>query len=328
MTEASSGWFYNFADCGDRRGKNGDLILAWFAAKTGNKRFLEKERFLIPPDQMRQLSREAGAGLIWLSQFNEKENEEIPEVWKGGGSNPVVIFKSGEKDPHQYYLGAKGGKGIVNHGNMDAGSFVFELNGVRWVIDPGNQDYNDLEEIGFDLWNRCQDCERWTLLTKNNFGHSTISVNNSHHKVDGMAEIIELKKEGKPEAVIDLSPVFEGQLKSLKRKFIKDSQTSLIIEDEIITSAETNLVTWQLKTTAEIKLIPGGAILKQDGKELELSILSHPDLMISVISLDPPPLVTDKSINSLKRLEIRIPAYLFEEEQGTIIVRLAEFNHK
>ena len=38
-----------------------------------------------------------------------------------------------KNDPMQYYLGAKGGKGSVNHGNMDAGSFIFELNGLRWV---------------------------------------------------------------------------------------------------------------------------------------------------------------------------------------------------
>ena len=39
---------------------------------------------------------------------------------------------------------------------MDGGSFIFELNGVRWVVDPGNQDYNDLEQTGFDLWGKCQ----------------------------------------------------------------------------------------------------------------------------------------------------------------------------
>ena len=34
------------------------------------------------------------------------------------------------------------------HGNMDAGTFVFELNGVRWVVDPGNQSYYPLNKIG------------------------------------------------------------------------------------------------------------------------------------------------------------------------------------
>src|SRR3546814_7782221 len=72
---------------------------------------------------------------------------------------------------------------------MDGGSFVFELDGVRWVVDPGNQSYNELEKTWFNLWGSCQDCERWTLLTKNNFGHSTISVNGELHRVDGMATI-------------------------------------------------------------------------------------------------------------------------------------------
>ena len=47
------------------------------------------------------------------------------------------------------------------------------------------------------------------------------------------------------------------------------------------TSEKTELITWQLMTTADVKLIKGGAILKHDGKELEVGNLSHPDLNIS-----------------------------------------------
>ena len=46
LCNAPSGWYYNFADCGDKRSEQGDLTLAWFATKTGNKTFFEKERFL------------------------------------------------------------------------------------------------------------------------------------------------------------------------------------------------------------------------------------------------------------------------------------------
>lgn len=65
----------------------------------------------------------------------------------------------------------------MNHGNMDGGSFVFELKGVRRSFDPGNQPYAGLEQVDFNLWTNCQDCDRWKLLTKNDFGHSTLSVN-------------------------------------------------------------------------------------------------------------------------------------------------------
>ena len=44
MSHTPSGWYYNFADCGERRDKQGDITLAWFATKTGNRSFYEKER--------------------------------------------------------------------------------------------------------------------------------------------------------------------------------------------------------------------------------------------------------------------------------------------
>lgn len=323
LMNAPSGWYYNFADCGDKRGEFGDVTLAWFASKSGNETFFERDRFLRPPADIGKLRRLDGAGLVWLSQFKKKNAEILPTSWKGDGANPVVIFTGGDNDPHQYYFGGKGGSGTVNHGNMDGGSFIFELNGVRWVVDPGNQGYHALEKTGFKLWGRCQDCERWTLLTKNNFGHSTISVNDQLHVVDGKATIEDFKSGNTPEATIDMSPTFAGQLKSAKRKFIKDSKTSLIVEDQIEISKATSMITWQLMTTADVEIIKGGAILTQDGKTLKFDNLSHPELTISVVSLDPAPLALDRQIEGLKRLEIRIPAWTVEGGNCNIKVKLS-----
>lgn len=318
LSVAPSGWYYNFADCGDKRDRKGDLTLAWFAVKTGNLNYFEKDRFLIPPDQMGRLQRIAGPGLIWLSQFKETGETQLPKAWKGDGANPVAIF-TGENG---YYFGGKGGRGSTNHGNMDAGSFVFELNGVRWVVDPGNQNYNDLEKTGFDLWGRCQECQRWTLLTKNNFGHSTLTVNDALHHVDGFAPITSFIPGDHPEATIDLTAVFGNDLKSIERRFVKDSPTSLLIEDEIQINENTRSVIWQLMTTADVEIVKGGAILKQDGKQLRLESLSHPELTVSVISLYPAPIQLDRQIEGLKRIELRFPAYVFEEGKGLIQIRL------
>ncbi|AEE49780.1 heparinase II/III domain-containing protein [Haliscomenobacter hydrossis] len=322
LNVAPSGWYYNFADCGDKRGENGDVTLAWFAAKTGNKVFFEKERFLRPADKMGKLGRLDGAGLVWLSQYKEAQDVKVPEAWKGNGSNPIVIFKSGPEDPHQYYFGGKGGRGMVNHGNMDGGSFVFEVNGVRWAVDPGNQEYHELEKTGFDLWGRCQTCQRWTLLTKNNYGHSTLTINDSLHVTEGLATIGNFKSGSKPEATIEMTPTFAGQLKSAQRRFSKDGPQSLLIEDQIETIAKTKMVTWQLMTTADVEIVKGGAVLKQGGKKLKVENLSHPDITVSVISLYPAPLELDRQIPGLKRLELRIPGYLFKENKGKIAVRL------
>lgn len=322
LSTAPSGWYYNFADCGDERSENGDLTLAWFAAKTGNKIYFEKERFLRPPQEMEKLARHAGAGLVWLSQFEDKNENKLPLAWKGDGDNPVVFFRGGEDDPRQYYFGGKGGRATVSHGNMDAGSFIFELDGIRWVIDPGNQPYHELEQTGFDLWGSCQNCERWRLLTKNNYGHSTLTVNDALHINDGFAPIIDFKDGDQPEATIDMTEVFGGKLKAATRRFVKEDNSSIVIEDKFELNDSTQNITWQLMTTAEVEIVKGGAILKQDGQQLTLENLTHPQLTVSLISLDPPPLHLDRHIENLKRIEIRMPAHMFANKQAMLRVRL------
>jgi len=323
LMNTPSGWYYNFADCGDKRGVSGDVILAWFATKTGNAAFFEKERLLMPAEEMGKLSRLGGAALVWLSQYKESEDVKMPNAWKGDGSNPIVVFKGDADDKHDYYFGGKGGRATTSHGNMDAGSFIFELNGVRWVIDPGNQSYNELEKTGFDLWGSCQDCERWTLLTKNNFGHSTLSVNDQLFINDGQATLIDFKAGENPKASFDLTAVYGGNLKKAIRSFEKDSPVSIVIDDEIETSESSKLITWQLLTTADVEITPTGALLKQDGKELKIENLTHPELTFSVISLDPAPMELDRQIKNLKRLELRIPAWTLKNGSGTIKVRLS-----
>ncbi len=323
LMNAPSGWYFNFADCGDKRSESGDIILAWFATKTGNKEFFEKERFLSPANNDDELSRLAGAGLVWVSQYVEKADEKMPTAWKGDGSNPIVVFKGGENDKHNYYFGGKGGRATTSHGNMDAGSFTFELNGVRWSIDPGNQNYNTLEQAGFDLWGSCQTCGRWLLLTKNNYGHSTVTVNDSLFINNGFAPLMNFKDGSNPEATFDLTAVYGDKMKSAKRRFLKDSPTSIVIEDNFETNEKTQMITWQMMTTADIEIVKGGAILKQDGKTLKLENLTHPELAISVVSLYPAPMELDRQIEGLKRIEIRIPAWTLENGKGMLKVRLS-----
>lgn len=327
LSTAPSGEYYNFSDCGTNRSPEGDMTLAWFAYQTHNDNYFERDRFLDKSDSLEKLPRHAGAGLAWISSIEAHRDNinhpALPEAWKGDGPTPLVFFRSSKGEQHQYYFGAKGGTGSHSHGNLDAGSFVFELNGVRWVIDPGTQDYYDIEKTGFDLWGMCQQCDRWKLLTKNNFGHSTLSVNDSLFNVKTYVPIIDFKEGNEPEATFDLTPLYNGLMTKVTRRFVKENNHSLLIEDHFQTTDSARLLTWQLMTTAEVELTKGGAILHQDGKILNLEILSGKEVGLSIISLDPPPLKLDKAIHGLKRLELRYPAYLFPSHEGTIRVRLS-----
>ena len=319
QTVAPSGQYFNFADSDGSINGRSILLLSWFAAKTSDALYFKKEFFENPEDA----GRFAGPGLVWLAQYSPEKNSELQQNWHGRGANPIAVFRGGENDPGKFYLAVKGGKAHLSHGNMDAGTFIFELNGVRWVIDPGNQRYYLLNKIGFNLAGHCQDCPRWTLLTKKNQGHSNITVNDERFDVSGKAEITHFKDGAKPEVTIDMTPLYFDNLNSLQRKFIKENNRSVLIEDRFETNDSTKTVTWGMMTVADVIPTDNGAVLKQDGEELKVIILEPRDVEFSIISLDPPPLEIDKTIENLKRLELRIPAWTVENGKTSIKVRLS-----
>lgn len=107
-----SGEFFNFADSGDKKGGNESILLAWFAAKTGDGLYLDRAFFENPQNA----GRWAGPGLIWLSEFKEEKVSVLPLNWHGRGPNPVVVFREQKSDPGNFYLASKGGKAQMSMG--------------------------------------------------------------------------------------------------------------------------------------------------------------------------------------------------------------------
>jgi hypothetical protein len=68
------------------------------------------------------------------------------------------------------------------------------------------------------LWDRSQDSERWKLLTKNNFGHSTLTINAEQHAVKARALVSSAKMEGKPQKKAKPSPFLVPERLNLKSK--------------------------------------------------------------------------------------------------------------
>ncbi len=340
---APSGDSFNFADSDTTMDGETSVLLAWFAAQTGDALYLDRPFFEnlaaaetpadaasarqdqanFKPRAQEGAGRLSGPGLVWLAQFTPTKKSELPPEWLGRSRNAVAVFRRGKAEAGQLYLAVKGGAAQISHGNMDAGTFVFELNGVRWVVDPGNQDYYPLNKIGFPLSDYSQDSERWSLLTKSNLTHSTITVNGARYKVTASAPIVDFKRGERAEATIDLTEALNGQVKSLRRRFVVESEHSIVVEDRFETNALTKEIVWQLITVAEAIPVRNGVRLRQAGKELRVSILAPEDLSVTVISLDPPPLAIDKTIDGLKRIEIRIPANPLETGKGVIQVRLS-----
>ena len=60
------------------------------------------------------------------------------------------------------------------------------------------------------------------------------------------------------------------------------------------------------------------------GEPLRLENLTHSEIEVSVVSLDPPPHELDKQIDGLKRLEITIPGTSTAGHELELKVRLSE----
>jgi len=327
-----SGEFYNYFDAslGGYQSLVHFGLLSWFAARSGEgldwiayEGLLNKEL-----NNPRNISGTRLFSTHFLSTVcADRDMEEVyafPDVWSGGGEEPIVIFRDRENDKDAFFLAAKGGRAADNHGNMDAGSFIFEIDGVRWSVDPGNQSYGELEQIiGEKLWDTSQVSQRWSLLTKNNFGHSTLSVNGEMHLADARSQLIrEERRTANPEATFDLTPLFGKNLEMAQRSFIRVSDHSLRIRDQFVFSPKTQNLTWQLITQAEVKIKNKKATLYQDGKELYLQVISEEPYEVNVVNLSPPPLSYDKNIEDLKRIEIRVDRKAFQGNSGQLIVDL------
>jgi hypothetical protein len=157
---------------------------------------------------------------------------------------------------------------------MDAGSFVFELDGIRWAIDLGAQDYASLEAKHIDLWNRAQDSQRWQVYRLNNQSHNTLTIGGRTHRVAGRAVITHFSSDDtNAYAIVDLSPVFAGQAASVRRGFKLLPGRRVLIEDELTGLAPGTTVRWQMVTRADVAPEGSRALLRQDGRVLRAALL-------------------------------------------------------
>ena len=327
-----SGDYYDFFDSG--LGGFHSLshfgLLSWFAQRSGSgldwdayASLLQRE--LAGMQQLRS-TRFYPVFFLDLARLDRIRTGSFnwPGSWSGGGNEPVVIMREGQNQPGSFFLAAKGGRAADNHGNMDAGSFIFELEGVRWSLDPGNQNYNELEQImGGGLWSSVQASPRWTLLTKNSGGHSTLVINDEHHLADARASLVRREMRGAvPEFTFDLSALYGDNIQQVRRSFSKRSATRLRISDEVEFSALTRKLSWQMITRAEVMEIDGGLKLQQDDASVYMRIPSGIPYELKVISLFPPPLDYDKKIPGLKRLEIHWKRDDFPGDRATLQIEL------
>ena len=283
-----SGICFNYSDCG--QGGSFHPAMLWFASRLNDLSVLWSEKFHLlnkglPNDRL------LPAAMIWGTGITmDKITTPQSLIWVGQGKNPVALMRTSWTDKETVFVGFKAGSPSVNHGHMDIGSFVMDVNGERWAMDFGPQDYNSLETAGVNLWNMQQNSQRWEVFRYNNFVHNTLTVDNQLQKVDGYAPIV--KYSGNPKmihAVADISGVYQGNLKKAIRGIAVVEQKYVMIRDEVETTAESKTVRWTLLSPAEVTITGKNVTeLSKNGKKMIMKVVSPSNVEMKTWSTEPP----------------------------------------
>lgn len=292
QTISPSGRAYNFFDGVERTGI--EPALFWFARKLHKPQLLNRQRVILQKyvesggKNNSEGMRYSPLAALWWPEASLAPAPPLPLHWLGRGRNPLAVFRTDWDDPQAMYLALKGGKASLAHGHMDAGSFVFDSDGVRWAKDLGMQDYNSLESKGIRMWNASQTGQRWSVFRYNNFSHNTLTLDGELHHADGQATITRfLDKPEQAGAVVDLTPVFGAQATKVTRGFVFRPKQHVCIVDELEGLRPGTIVRWTMATGAAISIEGGNAVLKQDGQTMRISLATPNGVPFEVASADP-----------------------------------------
>ena len=275
---APSGKFYSYGDSSEERAFQPALF--WFAHHLKRPEIAIRELQFLPTALDRLRSGEfAGQEhllplfLLWGKDIISKSKDPPPTVplsFVAQGPNPVAILKGFKDNRSSAYLGIKGGSASIPHGQMDAGSFVYENAGVRWAIDPGLQDYHSLESAGIDLWNYRQNSSRWEVFRLGIEGHSVLRPVNWPWPVEASAGISKISSSGDTNTVvIDLSDFWGLSNGNVTRTVTLRGDGSLEMIDRWSASVKEPL-RWQWVTRADVCLQTAGAHFRSKGRAIDL----------------------------------------------------------
>lgn len=283
----SSGKPFNYGDA--REIPQAQPVLFWFAHQLkdpsvlwNEKNFLEKHGPNFTDEEKRFVP------LIMVFGYKtpyESIRKPSRKTWSGQGVTPVAIIRTDWEYQKGLYFGIKGGSASTSHAHMDGGSFVFESDGIRWIKDLGLQEYHTLEKHNLNIWDTKQNSQRWQVFRYQNRAHSTLSINDAPHAVQGKVTIKgTYHSEEKYGVLLDLTPALGNGIKKAIRDGVIVDNSYLEINDTLESNDRDVLVTSTFVTSTRPCFVNDSTLeLKYKNKKLTIRI-EHADRMQIAIS--------------------------------------------
>ena len=250
VTGPSGDWF-NYSDSHGARGSSPSVW--WFARRLARFEVItdgEVEAFRkICDGKTKELPRTLPFILFWVGERLAKARRWLPNVWVGRGEMPIGVVSADRSNRIAPYLAIKGGSPSYNHGHADAGSFVLDIQGLRWAFDLGAENYRDVEKaIGpSGLWSPEPDSKRWSVFRLGTQGHNTLMIGGKGQDPRGFAT---LERDGDA-IIVDLSSVYP-MAKKVTRRVSVDRFLGAHVVDAIEGATPGTAVRWTMNTDAAL----------------------------------------------------------------------------
>lgn len=196
--------------------------------------------------------------------------DALPKLKVYEGINDIVVFNGNRNIPNSLYLIAKTGDPDMAHQQLDIGTFIVEMNGIRWTDDLGTDNYN---LPGF--WDYKPDGQHWTYFRNSNFSHNTLSIDHKLQNSAGTGEIDRLDdRAAQPFVTMNMSTAYAGQSRFVYRTFRMLDDTRILVTDSVGLQSPSQSVQWSVITSADVECKGNTAVLRKDGKSFSLKIAS------------------------------------------------------
>ena len=274
---------YNYSD-NDMTDAVGYLNL-WFAEVYGEPSWTWYHKYYMENDAYAATVYDL---LYYNADYYESEAPEQLDAFYT--SQAVTTMRSDFTDPNGSFLGFKGGLNGAAHGDIDIGSFVFDMFGERWAFDFGKEDYN---LVGY--WEIAAGGTRWNYYRKNALGHNTLVINptvGANQTVGAYAGKVEqsINNPGGGYTILDMTDAYLDNAVAVKRGFAYLDREQVLIRDEYTLKAP-GTTYWQMHTKADVSISEDGktATLTLNGKTLLVKLFDEngSDLKFATMAAKP-----------------------------------------
>jgi len=272
---------FDFGDCGQTRLSSPQHF--WFGTHYRTPRY-SWFRYAALQDQP---ERSDAFDLLWYDASAKDLDPRAFALDKHFRGAELAVMGSAWGDPNALVLGIEGAPADnYNHRHLDSGSFIFEADGVRWIVDCGTEHETYMTHRNH--------VNRWDFYRTRAEGHNALVLTPGPGPDQVPKTPAPITRfESQPDrcvAEVDLSQPYAPHADRVTRMYSMLDRKRVVIRDEVHGARAADLW-WFLHTQAKVELAADGraATLSRKDRHLKVVLRDPPAARFEVMDAKPLP---------------------------------------